>query len=154
MFSLTLLYILLFLLRERLDVYSNRKVFLACSQWDLHCSCLLTSILNYYLNCVFIDSDNDYAVDIIIHLTPAFVSFPLPDAVWTAKYHEWHGSIVPPFCLQERRSGLWILVSSSWKIQQSRNTALKYKTLMFTMKGLTYAPSSQTRSPNPQRCIS
>lgn len=83
-----------------------------------------------------------------------FFSFPLPDAMWTAKYHEWHGSIVPPFYSQETRSGLWILASSSWKTQQSQSTASRSKMLMSMTRGHMFAPSLQTRNQNPQKCTS
>lgn len=80
--------------------------------------------------------------------------FPLPDAMWTTKYLEWHGSIAPPFYLQEVRSGLWTLVSSWWKTQQSQSTASRSKMLTSMTKGPMSAQSSQTRNQNPRECIS
>ncbi len=83
-----------------------------------------------------------------------FLSFFLPDATWTAKYHEWRGSIVPPFYSQEVRSGLWTLASSWWKTQQSQSTASRSKMLTSTTKVPMSAQFSQTRNQNLQRCIS
>lgn len=80
--------------------------------------------------------------------------FPLPDAMWTTKYLEWRGSIAPPFYLQEVRSGLWTLVSSWWKTQQSQSTASRSKMLTSMTKGPMSAQSSQTRNQNPRECIS
>lgn len=82
------------------------------------------------------------------------LSFCLPDAMWTAKSHEWHGSIAPLFYLQGVKSGLWILVSSCWKTQQLQSTASKSKMLMSMMKGPMYALYSQTRNHSPQKCTS
>lgn len=83
-----------------------------------------------------------------------FVFFFIPDAMWTAKYHVWHGSIAPPFYLQEVRSGPWTLVSSWWKTQQSQSTASRSKMLTSMTKGPMSAQSSQTRNQNRQKCIS
>lgn len=74
--------------------------------------------------------------------------------MWTAKYHVWHGSIAPPFYLQEVRSGPWTLASSWWKTQQSQSTASRFKMLTSMTKGPMSAQSSQTRNQNPQKCIS
>lgn len=84
----------------------------------------------------------------------SFLSFFLPDATWIAKYHEWRGSIAPPFYSQEVRSGLWTLASSWWKTQQSQSTASRSKMLTSMMKGPMSAQSWQTRNQNPQKCIS
>lgn len=83
-----------------------------------------------------------------------FLSFFLPDATWTAKYHEWRGSTAPPFYSQEVRSGLWTLASSWWKTQRSQSTASRSKMLTSTTKGPMSAQSSQTRNQNPQKYIS
>lgn len=74
--------------------------------------------------------------------------------MWTAKYHEWRGSIAPPFSSQEVRSGPLTLASSWWKTQLSQSTASRSKMLTSMMKGPMSALSSQTRNQNPQKCIS
>lgn len=74
--------------------------------------------------------------------------------MWTSWYHEWHGSIAPPYYSLGVRSGLWTLASSSWRTQRWRSTAFRSKTLTSTMKGPTCAQSSLTRNQKPQKCIS
>lgn len=85
-------------------------------------------------------------------LNPNFIS--LPDATWTAKYHEWRGSIAPPFCLRELRSGPWTLVSYCWRTQQWQSTASRFRMWMSMMRDLTSAPFWQTRSPKLQKFTS